>query len=105
MLPAASASAPPAGPCTRWVGWGDGRKLLFQIMHALGFYHEHARADRDLYIEIVQKNVRKGEWGGKWSKAASGKLANFRTMKDGETERNFDYDYSSIMHYGPYFFR
>ena len=35
----------------------------------------------------------------------SGKFANFRTMRDGETARNFDYDYNSIMHYGPYFFR
>ena len=26
-------------------------------------------------------------------------------MTDGETARNFDYDYNSIMHYGPYFFR
>ena len=34
-----------------------------------------------------------------------GKFANFRTMRDGETSRNFDYDYNSIMHYGPYFFR
>merc|ERR1712223_666511 len=53
---------------------------------------EHARSDRDLYIKIVEKNVRPG------------KFANFRTMRDGETSRNFDYDYSSIMHYGPYFF-
>ena len=33
---------------------------LFQIMHSLGFYHEHARSDRDLYIKIVEKNVRPG---------------------------------------------
>ena len=46
-------------------GWRDGGHSLLQIMHALGFYHEHARADRDLYIEIVQKNVRKGEWARK----------------------------------------
>ena len=29
-------------------------------MHSLGFYHEHARSDRDLYIKIVEKNVRPG---------------------------------------------
>ena len=39
------------------------------------------------------------------SQILSGKFANFRTMTDGETARNFDYDYNSIMHYGPYFFR
>ena len=34
--------------------------FLVQIMHSLGFYHEHARSDRDLYIKIVEKNVRPG---------------------------------------------
>jgi len=67
-------------------------RAMHEIMHSLGFYHEHARSDRDLYIKIVEKNVRPG------------KFANFRTMRDGETSRNFDYDYNSIMHYGPYFF-
>lgn len=67
-------------------------RALHEVMHALGFYHEHARADRDRYINIVQKNVRRG------------KLVNFATKSDDETSRNFDYDYNSIMHYGPYFF-
>ena len=96
-------------------------------MHSLGFYHEHARSDRDLYIKIVEKNVRPGivlpqtlgqsslaRWRGGFHfkfqdknpmQPFSGKFANFRTMRDGETARNFDYDYNSIMHYGPYFFR
>ena len=88
-------------------------------MHSLGFYHEHARPDRDQYIQIVKTNVRKGEFGG-WHAfkmtgslagrrltdfICLGKLTNFQTMKDMETSRNFNYDYSSIMHYGPYFFR
>jgi len=67
-------------------------RAMHEIMHALGFYHEHARADRDKYIKIVKKNVRKG------------KFANFFTKSDDETSRNFDYDYKSIMHYGAYFF-
>jgi len=67
-------------------------RALHEVMHALGFYHEHARSDRDKYIKIVKKNVRRG------------KFANFFTKSDDETARNFDYDYKSIMHYGPYFF-
>ena len=81
---------------------------MHEIMHALGFYHEHARADRDKYIKIVKKNVRKGEKMIKRvmiSSALLGKYANFFTKSDDETSRNFDYDYKSIMHYGPYFFR
>lgn len=31
------------------------------IRHALGFYHEHTRPDRDDYITILPENVRKGE--------------------------------------------
>ena len=32
------------------------------MMHALGFYHEHSRADRDNYIKIVEENVKKGKF-------------------------------------------
>lgn len=67
-------------------------RAMHEIMHALGFYHEHARPDRDKYIKIVTQNVRKGKFG------------NFFTKSDDETSRNFGYDYNSIMHYGPYFF-
>ncbi len=34
-----------------------------------------------------------------------GKLSNFETKSDDDTTRNFEYDFESIMHYGPYFFR
>ncbi|XP_023344980.1 zinc metalloproteinase dpy-31 [Eurytemora carolleeae] len=67
-------------------------RALHEIMHTLGFYHEHSRSDRDNYIKIISNNVRKG------------KLANFVTKTDDDTTRNFEYDYESIMHYGPYFF-
>lgn len=66
---------------------------MHEIMHALGFYHEHARSDRDKYIKIIRKNVRKGLH------------QNFDFQNDDKSTRNFNYDYDSLMHYGPYSFR
>jgi len=48
-------------------------RAMHEVMHALGFYHEHARADRDKYIKIVKNDVRRG------------KFANFFTKSDDET--------------------
>jgi len=67
-------------------------RALHEIMHTLGFYHEHSRSDRDDYIKIIKSNVKKG------------KMFNFNTKSDDESSRNFNYDYDSIMHYGSTFF-
>ena len=31
--------------------------ILHELMHVLGFYHEHQRPDRDQQIRIVRKNI------------------------------------------------
>ncbi|XP_039636214.1 astacin-like metalloprotease toxin 5 [Perca fluviatilis] len=60
--------------------------IAHEILHALGLYHEHTRADRKKYIAILPKNIMKGMEG------------NF-DVQDRQTF-NLSYDLSSIMHYG-----
>ncbi|XP_026090902.1 high choriolytic enzyme 1-like isoform X2 [Carassius auratus] len=57
-----------------------------ELIHSLGFSHEHTRSDRDKYIWINWQNV---------PEASS---YNFQ-IKDTDT-LNTPYDYNSIMHYG-----
>ncbi|XP_055346097.1 uncharacterized protein LOC129593683 [Paramacrobiotus metropolitanus] len=62
--------------------YGD---IQHEVMHALGFYHEMSRSDRDAYITINYDNV------------AVGDTANFNNS-EGNTF-GLPYDYTSIMHY------
>ncbi|XP_021165815.2 zinc metalloproteinase nas-4 isoform X2 [Fundulus heteroclitus] len=64
--------------------------IAHEILHTLGFQHEHTRLDRDKFIDIVQSNI------------IPGMEKNFKKLA-GQT---FDipYDYTSIMHYGRCFF-
>ncbi|XP_044147568.1 meprin A subunit alpha [Bufo gargarizans] len=64
-----------------------------EVLHALGFYHEQSRSDRDDYVEI---------W---WNQITEGMAHNFNTYDDKFiTDLNTPYDYESVMHYGPYSF-
>uniref|UniRef100_A0A8D2IRX6 Metalloendopeptidase n=1 Tax=Varanus komodoensis TaxID=61221 RepID=A0A8D2IRX6_VARKO len=58
---------------------------LHELMHVLGFCHEHSRADRDKYISISWKDI------------LTGFEMNF--MKSWNANMLADYDYSSVMHY------
>lgn len=34
--------------------------IVHEILHALGFHHEHTRMDRDQYITVLHHNVMEG---------------------------------------------
>jgi len=67
--------------------------VIHEVLHALGFWHEQSRPDRDKYIEIKEENIR--EWA----------VYNFNKKKNYEvTTFGLDYDTSSVMHYNGYAF-
>ncbi|XP_049712816.1 astacin-like metalloendopeptidase [Elephas maximus indicus] len=59
---------------------------LHELMHVLGFWHEHARADRDRYIRV------------NWDEVLPGYEINF--LKARSSNMLVPYDYLSVMHYG-----
>ncbi|XP_062935047.1 astacin-like metalloendopeptidase [Cynocephalus volans] len=64
--------------------------VLHELMHVLGFWHEHARADRDHYIRVD------------WNEILPGFEINF--IKSQSSNMLAPYDYSSVLHYGRFAF-
>lgn len=64
--------------------------VVHEILHALGFHHEHTRLDRGQHVTIIPQNIMEG------------KEKNFKE-RDGETY-GLSYDISSILHYGRDYF-
>ncbi|XP_022068213.2 meprin A subunit alpha [Acanthochromis polyacanthus] len=74
------------------IGAGCDTKAIVEheLLHALGFYHEQSRSDRDDYVKI---------W---WDQIEEGKEHNFNKYEDDFiTDLNTPYDYESVMHYRP----
>ncbi|KAK3738622.1 hypothetical protein QZH41_009489, partial [Actinostola sp. cb2023] len=94
------------GGCWSYIGKSGGKQKLslgpgceykgtaiHEIMHALGFFHEQSRRDRDSYITIHLENI------------VPGVRHNFDKYPHGKADYlNAQYDYGSIMHYPEYAF-
>lgn len=90
----------PGDGCASWVGRRGGEQevwvapncnagsMMHEIGHLLGLEHEHTRPDRDQHITIH------------WDNIDPDKHHNFDAAPAG-TQMLGDYDYGSIMHYGP----
>ncbi|XP_049546486.1 hatching enzyme 1.2-like [Anopheles darlingi] len=62
--------------------------IVHELMHVLGFLHEHTRYDRDRFVNIFFRNVRPNL------------LSNFgRESESQTTTLGMQYDYGSVMHY------
>lgn len=85
--------------CSSYVGMLGGRQeircaigknfkagsLIHEILHCLGFYHEHQRPDRDNFVRINYSNVKRN--------------ADFEKLSPTIVRTIGDYDYGSIQHY------
>ncbi|NXS39871.1 MEP1B protein, partial [Balaeniceps rex] len=68
--------------------------IQHEFLHALGFWHEQSRSDRDDYVSII------------WDRIQPGKDHNFEKYDDKTSDSlNVPYDYTSVMHYSQNAFR
>lgn len=67
--------------------------IIHEFMHAIGFYHEQARTDRDDYVTIM------------WNDVPGWAVTNFQKYDQGVIAYfGQSYDYGSVMHYSSYAF-
>lgn len=62
---------------------------VHELGHAIGFFHEHQRSDRDTYLKLHEENI------------ALNAMGQFEKLTPNENRLLVSYDYDSIMHYGP----
>ncbi|XP_065060918.1 zinc metalloproteinase nas-4-like [Rhopilema esculentum] len=81
----------------QYVSIGDGCNyigtVIHEMMHAIGFFHEHTRLDRDQFVTINWQNIERG------------RESQFQKYAHGEGDYLGEpYDYDSVMHYPRYGF-
>lgn len=90
---------PSSSTCSSYIGRQGGQQgialapncsqgnTVHEIMHALGFFHEHQRPDRNDYITVDT------------SQACFGSSSQFTLLSTFESDQMGPYDYGSMMHY------
>jgi hypothetical protein len=73
------------------VSWGSQFIIVHELLHALGFYHEQIRPDRNNFVTINCSNVQGG---------CSGTLFNNNFVTPSDARAYGAYDFDSLMHYG-----
>lgn len=66
--------------------------VAHELMHAIGFHHKHSQHDRDEYLQIY------------WGRVLSWAIPAFKKIPASHTRTFADFDYMSIMLYGPRLF-
>ena len=68
----------------------DRGRIVHELGHVIGFYHEHQRPDRDKHVEILWENL-----------IQSNEIRSQYEIVPEALNLGTSYDYNSIMHYGP----
>ena len=71
---------------------------VHELLHTLGFVHEHTRPDRDDFISVNMDNIEPGKEKN-FEKRPEGTRDFFE--KGSVDSRNTPYDVLSLLHYGP----
>jgi len=72
----------------QYPGCVDNGRIMHELLHALGFFHEQSRPDRDSYVRIRSENIQ------------AGMENNFNKYTNSFVDtQNTPYDYGSVMHY------
>ncbi|XP_029827596.2 astacin-like metalloprotease toxin 5 [Ixodes scapularis] len=62
--------------------------IIHELLHAVGFYHEHSRSDRDQYINVFLQNVDPRS------------VSQFQRLEPWQNRLISPFDYDSVMLYG-----
>jgi hypothetical protein len=80
-----------AGQVLNMINWGSKFIMVHELCHALGYWHEQSRPDRDIFVDIITENIE------------SDHVFNF-DMEPNWLAQLTPYDYDSVMHYGQFAF-